>query len=528
MNIGNGLMATRLNEGILAAIRGLENKEWDLALRWSGRFVVHGTLLLSSRGLHEVATKELAKSGWQIISQQSQLHMSLLEPEVTSTTTQSTIVISRLVEKRFTPTILQPLQDEVGFMLATLGLRVEYFRLDRVPPTENRPARWGLIRRSGTLRSKALFTLQAEHTTIGNRFLSQEAWIALDAEGGPTDATFGPNDLRAQQEDDQNGVPNPHRTDRRQAQTFVAFAVLAAVTLLALFLPRPSPDVSTWNGLVMVGGIVVGVVILIGLSLSWLAGWMVKQSTSEALRSWSMHGVLLATVGGCLFALLLAPRMWLSASPLQIAGGAVAALVIVIASTAPGQALNRARRLRARQTPWLVLITSFGIVMFLVVLNIPTILFLWGLGDLPLVGSIPFGVVLMSGSPLVAAVLLALCMPAFARWLNPRMPILLALPPMIAVGALAAISFLGVWAWEGGQALAFGQPKGGLVLSMETSVCATIGDESAAPFWLLGTQGAAVHLIPRAVPGSDAPAGGLVLASADTRFVSVDADDDCS
>lgn len=526
--MGDGLKATRLNEGFLAAVRGLEKKEWALALRWSGRFVVHGTLLLSSRGLHEVATAELAKSGWQIISQQSQPHISFMEPEATSTTTQSTIVISKLVEKRFTPTTLQPLQDEVSFMLATLGVEVEYFRLDRISPTEARPARWGLVRRSGTLRSVALLTLQSEHSTVGSRCQSQEAWLALDAEGGPMDAVFGPNDLRAQQEDDQNGVPNPHRTERRQAQTFVAFAVLAAVTLLALFLPRPSSDTSTWNDLFGVGGSVVGVTLLVGLTLPWLVGRRVKRATSEALRSWSMHGVLLVTVAGGVFALLLAPRIWFSASPLQIAGGAVILLIIVIVSTVVGQALNRARRLRARQTPWLVLVTSFGIVLFLVVLNIPAILFLLGLGDLPLVGSIPFGVVLVSGIPLVVAFFLALCMPAWARWLNPRMPILLALPPAIAVVALAAIAYLGVWAWEGGQALAVGQPQGGLVLSIETSVCATIGDESAAPFWLLGTQGAAVHLIPRAVPGSDAPAGGLVLASTDTRFVSVDEDDDCS
>lgn len=510
------------------AIRKLERAEWRLAVAWSTRFVLHGTLVLSSRGLHDLAVEELEKAGWQIMAQENRPHLSLVEPETLRPRTVSTVVITRVFEEHFTLATLQPLQDDVTFMMATLGITVESFQLDRVLPSKDRPPRWGLVRRSGAPRTKALLALQAEHVTVGDRLRAEESWSALGVDPDDVEADFGPNDLQARLDDEAAGIASTRAPGRHDAQTLTGLGLLTAAVVTALVLPRPSLESFDLDALVIVTSAVALAVVAVGGGVWWLAGRVADNRKRRALRSWTTLVTFVGATAPIVFMAVRAVRFTLAAPPLLVAVGIAVIVAACILGSVVLQALKRARRLHVRRTPWLVLVTSFGIVGLLILLNVPTTLFLWGAGDLTLVGSVPVGVVIVSGLPLVVSLLVAAATPALARWVYARASVLMALPRLIGGLAVVAGTTVGVVAWEGGRALARGETSSGLLLAVETPVCAAVVDEPAAPYWLLGTQGAAVHLLPRATPDDRAPRGGLVFASADTRFVSVDADDDCS
>jgi hypothetical protein len=510
------------------AIRRLERAEWRLAVAWSTRFVLHGTLVLSSRGLHDLAVEELQKAGWQIIGHENRPHLSLLEPETLRPRTISTVVITRVFEEHFTLTTLQPIQDDVTFMMATLGITVESFQLDRILPTKDRPSRWGLVRRSGAPRTKTLLALQAEHVTVGDRLRAEESWSTLGVDPDDVEADFGPNDLQARLEDEAVGIATTRAPGRHEAQTLAGLALLALATVAALALPRPSAESFDLEALILVTSAVALAVVAVGGGVWWSAARIVDNRKRRALRSWTALVTFVGATAAIVFMAVRAVRFALAAPPLLVAVGIAVIIAACIFGSVVLQALKRARRLRVRRTPWLVLVTSFGIVGLLILLNVPTALFLWGAGDLTLVGSVPVGVVIVSGLPLVVSLLVAVSTPALARWVYARASVLIALPLLIGGLAVVAGTTVVVAAWEGGRALARGESSTGLLLAVATPVCAVVVDEPAAPYWLLGTQGAAVHLLPRATQDDRPPLGGLVFASADTRFVSVDTDDDCS
>jgi hypothetical protein len=510
-----------------AAIRWLERAEWRLGIAWSTRFVLQGTLVLSSRGLHDLAVEELAKAGWQVVSHETRHHVSLLEPETMHPRTISTIVVTRVVERHFTLTTLQPLQDDVTFMMGTLGIAVESFELHRVQPERDRPPRWGLVRRSGARRSKDLLELQAEHVTVGDRLRAEEAWSALDVDSDDVEADFGPNDLHARLLDERDGIPPSHPPGRHEAQTLVAFIVLIASAVLALVLPQPpfqSFDLETSS---LIAFAVALIVVGAGGGIYWSAGRFLDGQKRLALRSWTTLVTFVSAMAPIIFVAITTIRVFLAAPSPLVGIGIAVSIAACIFGTVVVQAVRRARRLRVRRVPWLVLVTSFGVVGLLIMLNVPTTLFLWGAGDLILVGSIPVGVVIVSGLPLVVCLFVLAALPAAVKWIYARASVLLALPLLVGALALGAAVTFGTVAWEGGRALARGESGNGLLLAVEAPVCATVVDEPAAPYWLLGTQGAAVHLLPRATADDPTPRGGLVMASADTWFVSVRADDDC-
>lgn len=512
-----------------AAIRRLEKAEWRLAVAWSTRFVLHGTLVLSSPGLHDLAVKELDDAGWQIISHENRFHVSLLEPETKPSRTMSTVVITRVVEKHFTLTTLQPLQDDVTFMLATLGITVESFHLDRVPPTTDRPSRWGLVRRSGAPRAKALLALQAEHGTVGDRLRAEQSWSTFEIDHDDVEADFGPNDLDARNQDERDGVAATRAPGRHDAQTLTGITILIAAAVVALALPMPPSDLSDLDALTLVASTIALGVVAVGSGIWWLAGRLVTGQRRNTLRSWTTLVTFACATAPVGFMALTVVRVAFRAPPLLIAIGALVLIAACVFGSVLVNAVRRARRLRVRRTPWLVLVTSFGIVGLLVLLNVPTSLFLWGAGDLALVGSVPVGVVIVSGLPLVVCLLAAALTPALAWWVNARASVLTALPLLVGGLALVASVSLGSAALDGGRAVARGESSTGMLLAVETPICAAIDDgEQVAPYWLLGTQGAAIHLLPRATQDDRTPQGGLVFASADAPFVSVDANDDCS
>lgn len=533
MGIADEHARTTFGTGLDAIFRYLETREWRLALALSSHFVVAGTLVVDSPGLHELALDKLTQAGWRIVSHSSRNHLSLLtirEPEPVPATprTRSTMTLTRVVEKYFTVASLQPLQDEISFMMATLGIEVDFCDLHRIRPTEPRPPRWGLVRGSGVPRSKALVALQAEHVTVGDRFKSERSWDTLGIDQKSLQVHFGPNDLAARSQDEAASIRSARNLRRRDHQAKAALAVAAIVAAAGLVLPLPTSFEATSPSLIGIVAAVVAGALIAGGGTWWLAKKAFRPPTVNTVRSWAMWGIVIGTTLPCAFLLLVALREWLPVPLGALIGGLLVAAVLGATGTIVLYAAVRVRRLHARQTPWLVLATSFGIVVLVALLNVPSVLFLWGADDLSLVGSVPVGIAFASGAPIVAALVVLVLTPKAIRSAGARAPYLLVLPVIAGTIALAIGVGTGTIAWQGGRALVQGRASDSLVLSMETSVCATIGDESAAPFWLLGTQGAAVHLVPRAVPGSDAPAGGLVLASADTRFVSVDADDDCS
>ena len=533
MGIADEHARTTFGTGLDALFRYLETQEWRLALALSGRFVVGGTLVVDSPGLHELALDKLTQAGWRIVSHSSRTHLSLLsirepKPVLATQSARSTITLTRVIDKYFTVASLQPLQDEISFMMATLGIEVDFCDLHRIRPIERRPPRWGLVRGSGVPRSKALVTLQAEHVTVGDRFESEKSWNTLGIDQKSLQVHFGPNDLAARSQDEAASIRSRRNLRRRDYQAKAALAVAAIVAAAGLALPLPTSFQATSPSLIgIVAAVVVGALIAAG-GTWWLAEKAFRPPTVNTVRSWAMWGIVIGTTLPCAFLFLVALRAWLLVPRGALVGGLLIVAVLGAMVTIVWHAAARARRLHARQTPWLVLATSFGIVVLVALLNVPSVLFLWGANDLSLVGSVPVGIAFASGAPIVAMLLVLALVPKATRWANAKAPVLLVVPVIVGTTALAIAVGFGTIAWQSGLALAQGQTIDGLLLRMETSVCATIGDESAAPFWLLGTQGAAVHLIPRAVPGSDAPAGGLVLASADTRFVSVDAVDDCS
>lgn len=436
------------------------------------------------------------------------------------------VVIRRIVDHRPSASSLLPLSDDVRFRLAQVGMPVVAASFKRVEPRYEILPQWGLSDES-LMSAKGRRSWNARHLTVGDRAWSEKAWSNEMGTIEFASATIGPNSFVASRLDPSwNREPSSARV-RRARQGLISLSLLIAGPLVALALPR-----SDWADLrlLTVGGLLAaGAFLALSVLLANVLNALRKEPLEESAKSWTRFWVGAVCLGLYVLPLIYGVRnaIPVQGSGLVAVGAAFYILCFIGAFLWP--AVRRALSTRQQRMPWLILLTTFGLLTGTVLINTPSAVFLAAINDPQMIGSLSLGQVLVSGTLFAAAVVLAVALGLGSIRAARSFPTLGALGGVATLTVLGFCAYPPVAASDAGAALSYGQHEPQLFAPALIPVCAALESgttDMVTPAWLIGSQGATTHFMAREADWVEEPRS-VEITSSDVAFRSVAIDDRC-
>lgn len=507
----------------------LASKSWSISLRLGSRFMAEGRVVVPATTPQAAIQDVLAPAGWSLdpsSAHEGTTRQDADSPDCISGRQVREVVIRRIVDHRSPRSSLQRLSDDVRFRLAQVGIELVAASFKRVEPRYEILPQWGLSDES-LMSAKGRRSWNARLLTVGDRAWSEKAWSDEMGTIEFAAVTIGPNSFAASRLDASwNREPSEARV-RGAWQGLIALVLLIAGPLMTLALPR-----SDWADMrfVALGGLLAAAAYLaLNLLLARMVRAFRREPLSESAKSWTRFWV----GAGCLGLYVLLPIYGIrNALPVQgtglvAAGAAFYILCFVGAFLWP--AVRRALSTRRQRMPWLILLTTFGLLAGTGLVNTPSAMFLMSINDPQMIGSLSLGQVLVSGAlfavGVVVAVVIALSSIRAAR----------SFPTLGALGGVATFTVLGFCAYppvaalDAGAALSYGQHEPQLFAPALTPVCAALESgttDMVTPAWLIGSQGATTHFMAREADWVEERRS-VEITSSDVAFRSVAVDDRC-
>ena len=515
----------------------LVTTSWATSLMLGARFVARARLIVPASASVPLVQEALSAAGWAVEAtrpvEATSDSTDRNRPARRSTTLDGEqtrhLDLRRVVDRRPTSTSLQPLADDVVFRLAQVGVEVVAASFTQIEPRKDIPPQWSLSDES-TMPVKTRRRRQADHLTFGDRAWSENSWATQLSPDELATATIGPASVTAARlERATRGAP-PVAQVRRARQGLLSVVMLVAGPLLALSLFNDPPSGVDLNVIAVLGAAASVTV----LGLSWSAATIVKhrrgRPASDATRSWVRFAVAAVAMGLYILPLLYCVRSAVAAPTSTVLATAVTLYVGGAAAAFVGPTARRALATRRRRVPWLILLTTFGLLAGAALLNLPSALFLLAMDDPQMIGSLSLGQVLVSGLPFAVGVVLALALAAGSTRAARSFPTVGVLGGAVAFSVGVFCLLPPLTAWDAGSSLRYGQHAPQAFVPPVSPVCAALEadpDAELTPVWLIGSQGSTMHFMPRDEERSETGQNATITSS-DVSFRSVSIDDRCN